>query len=466
MAGTVGTWSRLSGVHRGSSATLIGSLDGLAFDGPAMAGWLERVRLELILPIRSMREPDAPEWPPRTGELRGLPGGSLVRARAAYRDQDVPGSRDAARNWSKILAGLDSGQVDEVDLEVDFLDADGSVPWAGHNMGLTLRPLVPSAMTQVTFSVEASDLGGRVPGAVQTALVGLLSDAAIRFGVGSGFIALNRGDDLLTIHERQAGLGEYVPLRTEVPPVRGCEWGTYLGPAHVRTLGGGDRIKRAAPVVRVAELRGDPQSTLFLQLTPDVNFVPRPARDELCRYLRPVLREQEQHPSSGGLDGGGTAIDEAHFVGERLAGQAIPSGNATPGSDPPSRDHARSAPGAPPDRRPVGFPVEYDIDGPMDPLFFTAFLSREISAEEEAALRLAVEAWPDLELEPDDHISFVSSPWIGFDEDVGGWVAHWHADAAVATLRTIGEALAALDRALQALGLIRRLIVSTRPPWD
>lgn len=105
----------------------------------------------------------------------------------------------------------------------------------------------------------------------------------------TGFVTTGRYSSQQPVSADEAAL-DYPsygsPARHLRQYARGANWGNFLGPIHVQSLGGTSRVLKEAPCYLAKEL---PNGGAYLQLTEDVNMYGEEELTRLRRFLQPVM---------------------------------------------------------------------------------------------------------------------------------------------------------------------------------
>jgi hypothetical protein len=270
--------------------------------GDGIAACVETARRGLFDPLRlpTTVGPKAPQGAlgqPSFGTPPwGLPGEvkiylSMWDRQGGHR---IPALEATDDLWDQALSALRAGAVDELQIYLDRLGADGFPDTALGGASLDVRIPVGEGVVdacEIVVNADLSLFGRTISSSVQEYFVSLLRRTAVTARASTGYITLDASPDP---YERRYGLNGTQGRRSSGTRLRGYYWANILSERHIQALGGMDEIRTQAPCHVVEDLSDGRETLAYLQLTPDMNRFDdeklRALRDYLSTLLTPPRR--------------------------------------------------------------------------------------------------------------------------------------------------------------------------------
>lgn len=191
-------------------------------------------------------------------------------------------------NWKKTREKLKNGEIYSLWL-VHCDDRLRNTPVEGP-IGLQLniedyQELYETPL--IYFWISKLYFGDHIPLEFQQVCVDLLDKLTLGLNSTGGLITLDKAAGAYcSAHESYIGF-EYVRDSMKLKDYfRGYQWGNYLSPIHVISLGGPERVEKEAPVYLTKRFA---DGGMYLQLTEDIEQVSDDDLRRLKNYFKPIL---------------------------------------------------------------------------------------------------------------------------------------------------------------------------------
>jgi hypothetical protein len=191
----------------------------------------------------------------------GLPGEvkiylSMWDRRGGHRIPALEATDDV---WDQALSAVRAGAVEELQIYLDRLGADGFPDAALGGASLDVTIPIGEGVVEACEIVVSADLhlfGRTISSSVQDYFVSLLRRTAVTAGASTGYIRLDASPDP---YEERYGLKGTQGRRSSGMRLRGYYWANILSERHIQGLGGWMRSepKRPATSSRISPMDGE-----------------------------------------------------------------------------------------------------------------------------------------------------------------------------------------------------------------